>query len=202
MQSISFMIKAKQDYLHYLEADRIALNRTANWNSKIREFLYPDYIWSFQKTLRKLEYYQNCRTDSIGKLYYLILKIRFRKKSVRLGFSIPVNVFGPGLAIVHYGTIVVHPKAKVGRNCRIHPCSNIGESGGNSGAPQLGDNVYIGPGAKIYGNITIGNNIAIGANSSVNKSFLEDNIVIVGSPAKKIKEIDIKKIIPNAMSKE
>jgi len=192
------MIKTKQDYLFYLEADRIALNRKKGLSAEIKQFVFPDYIWSFQRKLRKIEYYNNCRTDVIGRLFYFVLKVNFRKTSLKLGFSIPMNVFGPGLAIVHYGTIVVNPKAIVGSNCRIHPCTNIGASGGNPNAPEIGDNVYIGPGAKIYGDIKIGNNIAIGANSSVNKSFVDNDIMIAGSPAKKIKEIDIRKIIPNA----
>nr|WP_292372222.1 hypothetical protein [Methanosarcina sp. UBA411] len=50
----------------------------------------------------------------------------------------------------------------------------------------MGNNVYIGPGAKIFGNITIADDIAIGANSVVNKSFYEKGISIAGVPAKKI----------------
>ncbi|WP_339839805.1 serine acetyltransferase [uncultured Maribacter sp.] len=192
------MIKSKTDYLNYLEADRIALKKANTFYQKTKDFFYPDYIWDFQKCLRKLEFYYNCKRSMLGKIYLIFLKIKFRKKSLKLGFSIPANVFGPGLAIVHYGTIVVNPNAKVGSNCRIHPCTNIGASGGNPEAPQIGDNVYIGPGAKIYGNIQLGNNIAIAANSSVNKSFIENDIMIAGSPAKKIKIIDIKSIIPHA----
>lgn len=52
-----------------------------------------------------------------------------------------------------------------------------------SGAPRLGDNVYIGPGAKIFGPIEIGDNVAIGANAVVNKSF-PDSVTIAGVPAK------------------
>lgn len=51
------------------------------------------------------------------------------------------------------------------------------------GVPVIGDNCYIGPGAKLFGDIRIGNNVAIGANSVVNKSF-EDNVTIAGVPAK------------------
>jgi serine O-acetyltransferase len=65
-------------------------------------------------------------------------------------------------------------------------CVNIGASGGRSEAPQIGDNVYIAPGAKIYGDITIADGIAIGANAVVNDSFLEPNVTIAGVPAKKI----------------
>lgn len=96
---------------------------------------------------------------------------------------------------MHYGTIVVNPRAKVGANCRIHVCTNIGESGGVAGAPQIGDNVYIGPGAKIYGAISIANNTVIAANAAVNKSILEEGMLVAGVPARIIKDIDVKRII-------
>ena len=48
---------------------------------------------------------------------------------------------------------------------------------------MIGDNVYIGPGAKIFGAITIGDNVKIGANAVVNKSF-GDDISIGGIPAR------------------
>ena len=191
------MIKSKKDYKYYLHQDQKSLGLTSTWKTPIKEFISPNYIWQFQRKLRKLEYYKNCRKDILGRVYYLFLKLRFKKASLKLGFSIPINVFGPGLAIVHYGTIVINDAASVGRNCRIQACTNIGASGGRKEAPTIGDNVYIGPGAKIYGDIKIGNNIAIAANSSVNKSFLENNIMIAGSPAKRIKEMDISKIINN-----
>lgn len=190
------MIQSKKDYKLYLKEDRISLGiKAGGFKSQLKELVAPHVIWKFQKTLRKLEYYHNCKKDIFSKIYTLYLRYKFRKISLKLGFSIPINIFGPGLAIVHYGTIVINARTKVGKNCRMHACVNIGASGGQSEAPILGDNVYIAPGAKIYGNIKINNNIAIGANAVVNKSFEEDNILIAGNPAKKIKEIDITKII-------
>ncbi|OGV65298.1 MAG: serine acetyltransferase [Lentisphaerae bacterium RIFOXYA12_FULL_48_11] len=190
------MIESRAEYLQYLEADRIALGiKTGTFKTKFAELIYPNPVWNFQKALRKLEYYCNCRSDIISRLYYYYLEYKFRKLSIRLGFTIPRNVFGPGLAIVHYGTIVVNDRARIGKNCRIHACTNIGASRGKPEAPQIGDNVYIGPGVCIFGDIKIGSGIAIGANSTVNKSFEEDNIMIAGSPATKIKEIDISNII-------
>ncbi|WP_292389244.1 serine O-acetyltransferase [Methanosarcina sp. UBA5] len=106
--------------------------------------------------------------------------------SIHLGFTIPLNVFGPGLCIAHRGTIVINKDVRIGENCRIHACTNIGSNRDDISAPQIGNNVYIGPGAKIFGNITIADNIAIGANSVVNKSFYEKGISIAGVPAKKI----------------
>ena len=187
------MIKSKNDYLHYLRQDKKALG-ISNFSLKgqLVSILFPDPIWKFQKKLRKLEYFSNCKKN---KILFHIYWFSFKKYSLRLGFSIPLNVFGPGLAIAHYGTIVINGNTRIGKNCRIHASTNIGASGGDSKAPQIGDNVYIGPGAIIYGDIKIGNNIAIGANSTVNKSFEDNNILVAGSPAKKIKEIDITKII-------
>lgn len=52
--------------------------------------------------------------------------------------------------------------------------------------PVIGDNVFISPGVKMFGDIRIGNNIVIGANSVMNRSFEEDNICIAGVPARKI----------------
>ena len=190
------MIRSKQDYKEYLEQDKKALGiKNQGFAGQILGWLSPNYIWQFQKTMRKLEYYTNCKNNGLGKIRILLIKYRFKKLSLKLGFSIPINVFGPGLSIVHYGTIVINRNTKVGRNCRMHACVNIGASGGEIQGPILGDNVYIAPGAKIFGNIKIPNNTAIGANAVVNKSFEKENTIIAGIPAKVLGSIDIKKLI-------
>ena len=175
------MIKSKSDYLRYLEQDRLSLNVKGG----LKDWLTHD-IWHFQKALRKLEYYKNTSSNIVTKSYALYLQFRVRKLGRNLGFSIPANVFGPGLSIAHAGTIVVNGRCKIGANCRVHVCVNIG--GGLSkraNPPVIGDDCYIGPGAKIYGDITIGNNVAVGANAVVNKSF-GDNLTVGGIPAKLI----------------
>ena len=192
------MINSKEDYLYYLEADRIALGKPKySLKVKFDEYIKLDLIWSFQRLLRKSEYFKNVKSKNSfrGKLYYYFIKRRFKKKSLKLGFSIPENVFGPGLAILHYGTIIVNAEAKVGSNCRLQACTNIGQSGGKMGAPIIGDNVYIGPGAKIYGKIEIPSNCAIAANAAVGKSFYKEGMVLGGVPAKEITKVDIKQII-------
>ena len=180
------MIKTKKEYLYYLDEDRKALKeKKRSWIVQfLRDLLFPNFIFIFQRKLRKTEYYRNTQTNIFRKLYYLFLYSNYRKYQLKLGFSIPLNVFGPGLGIAHYGTIVVNGKSKIGANCRIHIAVNIGANGGD--APKLGNNVYIGPGAKIFGAIEIADNVKIGANSVVNKSFLEEGSIIVGVPAKKI----------------
>jgi serine O-acetyltransferase len=188
------MIQSKKQLNSYIDSDRKANGFT---NKGIKGFInlyFVNEIAIFLLLLRKSEYYKY-KSGILSKFIYIFYKIRFKKKSLKLGFSIPENVFGPGLAIPHYGTIVVNANAKVGSNCRLHVCTNIGASGGTSLAPKIGDNVYIGPGAKIYGDIVIGNNIAIAANAAVNKNFIQDGVLIGGIPAKVINDINIKKII-------
>lgn len=172
------MIIDKKSYKYYLEEDRKALHY-----SRKRPRLYSDDIWKFQRILRRLEYKTNTANSFIQKIECAILKYIFNKKSKSLGFSIPINVFGPGLSIAHYGTIVVNGKAKIGANCRIQTCVVIGGKIGVDEYPRIGDNCYIGSGAKIIGNVTIGNNVKIGANAVVTKNF-GDNLTLVGIPAK------------------
>ncbi|MPQ24701.1 serine acetyltransferase [Bacillus paralicheniformis] len=107
---------------------------------------------------------------------------------MKLGFDILVNIFGPGVRINHYGLLIVNSNAKIGANCDIHQGINIGQNHAHHDVPTIGDSVWIGPGAKIFGGIHIADGISIGVNAVVNKSFTEENITIAGVPAKKIKE--------------
>ena len=116
------MIKSKADYLYYLEADKISLRME---HRKVC-IPYVDSICRFQRLMRKTEYYMNCRKDLLGRLMVPVLKLLYYRKSQKLGFSIGLNVFGPGLSIAHYGQLVVNENAKVGKNCRIHEGVTIG----------------------------------------------------------------------------
>ena len=183
------MIQSKQDYQYYIEQDRISNGiRRKTIFGNIRAILFPAYEWKFIKTLRWLEYCDNVLKHKyflIGSILWVIAKFRFRKISVLLGYSIPINVIGPGLSLPHRGNIIINPNTRIGENCRIHVGVNIGAH--KDKAPTIGNNVYIGPGAIIFGDITIGNNVSIGANATVNKSFTTDNTTIAGTPAQIIK---------------
>ncbi len=171
------MITSRSDYQYYLKADKKASGRKGS----LQEYIFDD-IWRFHRRLRWCEYLTNTCSS---KLLLLWSRLLLKKISRELGFTIPINTFGPGLSIAHYGTIVVNTDARIGANCRIHVCTNIGTAAGSSGsAPVIGDNCYIGPGAKIYGKITIGNNVSIAANAVVNKDFPQDDLTVGGVPAK------------------
>lgn len=181
------MITSKKDMKIYLAADALAHGIKTNSIKDKIYYSYFDQIWKFHKLLRHVEYYRNTKRNIFIEFYFQFLRYRLSRVSIKLGFSIPVNVCGPGLSVPHYGSIVINANAKIGYNCMIHSCVNIGANGGSAKAPQIGNNVFIGPGAKIYGDITIANNVYIGANAVVNKSILEENAVVAGIPAKIIK---------------
>jgi len=191
------MINSKIDYKYYLKVDEIALKKNRGTISYYISYFLDD-IWKFERLLRKVEYYKNCKKNILYAPYKLYLDFKFRKLSTKLGFVIPPNVFGPGLSIAHKGTLIVNVNAKVGANCRIHNCVHIATNVFNREdelkpdfvmpTPKIGNNVFIGPGAQIFGNIEIADDIAIGANSVVNKSFKEKGITIAGVPARKVSE--------------
>lgn len=175
-------ISSKSELIEYLIQDAKASNKTC-----IKPKLLGDEVWKFQVNLRKLEYYSCVARRSL--LYILpkaFCKLRHHQLSVKLGFSVPLNVFDKGLSIAHYGQIVVNPQAKVGMNCRIHEGVNIGATNGSYKAPIIGNNVFIATGAKVIGDIVIADDVCIGANAVVTKSITEPGTTWGGVPAKKI----------------
>ena len=177
------MINNREEYLYYLEQDRLALGIP---DGIMRPRFSRDYVWRFERLMRKLEFWTNCKNEGLGKIYTLLLKYRYQKMSMKLGFSIPINCFAEGLYISHYGTIVVNSRAKKKKNCRIQEGINIGDSRG--GVPTIGDNVYICSGAKVVGDIYIADDVMIGAQSFVNKSIDIPGVTVAGIPARIIGE--------------
>jgi serine O-acetyltransferase len=88
---------------------------------------------------------------------------------------------GAGLYIGHYGGIFVSDLAVIGENCSLSQDVTIGIAGEGArrGAPQIGNNVYIAPGAKVNGRIRIGNNVNIGPNAVVTHNIPDNALVHV-----------------------
>jgi serine O-acetyltransferase len=161
----------------------------------VRESLFramlADPLVRFTVLMRILEYAYG---RGISRTLLLPLRYWYHRLSIRLGLTVAPGIFGPGLTIVHYGLLVIEPTTRIGRNCRIHSGVNIGRSpkfvpGAEIGrySPSIGHNVYIGPGAKIYGPVTIGDDCVIGANAVITKSFPERGLTLAGVPAKVIR---------------
>ena len=96
-----------------------------------------------------------------------------------------MNCCDIGLEIAHVGPIIINDNCVIGKNFKVNVGVNIGnnEFKNHIKSPIIGDNVFIGPGAKLFGDIIIANGCHIGANAVVNKSQLIENSVVVGVPA-------------------
>ncbi|OWK75167.1 serine acetyltransferase [Flavobacteriaceae bacterium JJC] len=128
--------------------------------------------------LRKTQQY---RKSVFGKFWRLIL----RHYQIRYGFQIyPETQIGEGFYLGHWGSLVINPKVKIGKNCNIAQGVTIAQAnrGKNEGVPEIGDEVWIGPNAVIVGNITIGSNVLIAPNAYVNFDVPSYSVVI-GNPA-------------------
>lgn len=171
------MIQNKKDYLEYLEADRVA-----NFKTRNKPQLFGDYCWKYLRIMRKYEYLINCRTDIVSKLYCQIVRYRLSRMRLITGIQISENVFGKGLGLFHYGSIVVNETARFGDYCVIQNGVNVSRN------VIGGDRIYLAPGAKINGDLYIANGVIIGSNAVVTRSIDEDNTTWAGVPAKKISD--------------
>ena len=156
---------------------------------KERVLLYlirPDkyYIRRYLSFLRKEEKYTH-------KLLAFWYKARKNRLGARLGFYISAGCFDEGLTLYHYGPVIVNPEARIGKNCQIHGICCIGNLRPDSQAsPVIGDNVDIGQGAQILGNIRIADGVRIGAGAIVISDILSPNVTVVGIPGKVVKHRD------------
>jgi serine O-acetyltransferase len=111
-------------------------------------------------------------------------RVILRHYQIKYGFQIyPETQIGEGFYLGHWGAVVINPKTKIGKNCNIAQGVTIAQSnrGKNIGAPEIGNEVWIGPNAVIVGNIKIGNNVLIAPNAYVNID-IPDNAIVIGNP--------------------
>lgn len=138
------------------------------------------YMFFLRKARKHKKY------SPLGLVYRFILN----RLSYKYGFQIPVTTdIGKGFYIGHFGTIVINNNAKIGKNCNIAHSTTIGQTnrGELKGSPTIGDKVWIGTGAVIVGNITIGSNCLIAPNAFVNMN-VPNNSLVIGNPAKIIQQ--------------
>lgn len=95
----------------------------------------------------------------------------------------------PDCNFIHPIGIVIGEGVTIGKNCHVYQCVTIGAARRGETKlqryPMLGSGITVFAGAKIIGDISIGDNVVVGANSVVLKSFSK-NSVIAGVPAKVI----------------
>lgn len=124
------------------------------------------------------------RPALLRKLFSLLYRVLYKLVQIVTGIELPCEVvLGPHFVIDHFGGIVISGYARFGAHCRIRNGVVVGLKNPHKPcAPRMGDHVDIGAGAKVLGDITIGNNVSIGANAVVTRS-VPDNCIAVGNPA-------------------
>lgn len=168
----------------YLNADRMEYFSFLSKEYILDYILRSEQYWlrAYVQALRKEEFYTFHKRSKLLCYYYQ------RRKNIlgrKLGIFINAGNFDSGLKIYHYGSIIVHPKARVGKNCTLHGNCCIGSKGiFPDESPIIGNNVDIGQGAQVLGDITIADGVKIGAGAIVTKSVLKPNVTVVGVPAR------------------
>jgi serine O-acetyltransferase len=105
------------------------------------------------------------------------------------GISINPNaVIGPGFYIGHFSGIFIGGRVRIGDACAISQGVTIGAAlrDGVEGSPVIGDRVYIAPGAKVFGPITIGDGASVAANAVVRED-VPAGALVGGVPARTLR---------------
>lgn len=126
-------------------------------------------------------------SNPLARFFWTVL---LRLCMLRTGIQIPPRTqIGRGFRIVHFGTIVVNPQARIGRNFNLSQGTLIGNSGGRRrGTPTIGDNVCMNANSAVVGGVTIGDNVLIAPGAFVNFDVPSDSVV-VGNPGKIIPKV-------------
>jgi len=187
------MIQTKQELAEYLASDNGWYNQKS-WKWRVIDAFTAAPYYVLKKYLKYLRTYEYHYNNSKGSRFHTYLAYCFERKKNRLGnrlgIEIGPNCFGKGLSIWHGGSIVVNPNVRVGENCVLHGANCIGNDGAQNKNPVLGDNVELGYGAIVIGDISIASNTVIGAGAVVNRSIDEEGHTYVGVPARKVQPGD------------
>ena len=179
------MIHTYNELKFYILADRIMNGIPTNisvttWFSLLFSKSFIGFKIRFLHALRCYSYYKRTHgiINRIKRLYY---GRQFRKLSLKLGYSLGEDVFGYGLVLPHYGTIVVGGTNSVGNYAVMHTSTCIADCN-----CIIGNNFDFATGSIISKHVTIGNNVATCANSCITKN-VPSNSLVAGSPAKVVR---------------
>ena len=183
-------IKTKEELHDFIEADKKIYLRDTLTKRMTDIFLGREeyHIYKFVKTMRYLQYYTYKKKTSLyHTILYLYYSRIYNKKCIKYGFMIGSTSFDKGLCIYHIGNIVVNSQCTIGENCKLHGSNCIGNSRRKDDCPTIGNNVRLGVGAKVIGDIYIADGITIAAGAVVTKSCYEENVTLAGIPATIVK---------------
>ena len=163
-----------------------------------KTIIQKDFYRESGKYLSTFEIWKKCLNPNLHYVFIFRQAQKYPKKSIsgifwrvilrhfqiKYGFQIyPETQIGEGLYLGHWGSLVINPKTKIGKNCNIAQGVTIAQAnrGKNEGVPEIGNEVWIGPNAVIVGQIKIGNNVLIAPNAYINFD-VPANSIVVGNP--------------------
>ena len=155
----------------------------------IKQFLHKENL-SFLNFCELLTFYVMVRNIFYARVayrhnYYAKVLSVFARPLPLLDISSTAEI-GGGLIVQHGYATIIAPR-KIGKKCWVNQGVTIGYTNDDD-CPTLGDNVTVYAGAKILGDVHVGNNVVVAANAVVVKD-VEDNCIVGGVPAKVIKRI-------------
>ena len=175
-------------WLYYKTAfNRVAMEE--DFRRNIRQFLHKDQL-NFFTSCELLTFYVMVRNIFYARVayrhhYYAKVLSVFARPLPLLDISSTAEI-GGGLIVQHGYATIIAPR-KIGKKCWVNQGVTIGYTNDDD-CPTLGDNVTVYAGAKILGDVHVGNNVVVAANAVVVKD-VEDNCIVGGVPAKVIKRI-------------
>lgn len=185
------MIKTRKDLMFFLQEDAKRNNASySKLNYIVHLLVGSDHacIYRYIKCLRHYEYHVNNSNNILHRFFGAMYKIKLSRLGLRYNMSIRPNACGYGLRVMHLsgGGGVRIGALKVGNYCGFNAGVLIGTNGNENSRPIIGNHVAFGPGAKAFGNITIGNHVFVAPNAVVTKD-VPDDCIVGGIPAKVIK---------------
>ena len=178
------MIQNKNDKRFYLKEDLKAIHYKYKFfsPSSILAYLFSyqyAYWWHYLYHLRNAEYQHNCH-PFLWKIRYFYHSWRMRVHAVKLGnIEIPINTIGYGTKFPHTGKVIINKDARLGNYCTLYPGVCIGKKG-EGNVPVLGDDVFVGLGAKILGKVEICSGSIIAPNAVVLECPKNQKVVLGG----------------------
>lgn len=187
------MIKSKEELKKVLKLEKSLYKSGDHYNNIKNKLLFEreSQMWKYVKALRISEYHYNNRHSIFHAIMYCFWHRRKNKLGLKLGFEVWENSVAEGFLIHHPSSIIINGFASVGKNCSFHGNNCIGNDGITSGCPTVGNGVEFGAGAIAIGDIYIPDNVIIAAGAVVVNSIDEENIIVAGIPARKVKDINV-----------